>query len=76
MARKTKNPAAVALGRRGGANSRKYIGKDEASELARKAIDARWEKWRAENPEMAAASEARRAKRAVAKKNTSGQKTQ
>jgi hypothetical protein len=41
---KRKNPAAVALGRRGGTNSRKYLTAEQRTELARKAATARWEK--------------------------------
>lgn len=42
--RKRKNPAAVALGRRGGARSRINLTPEERTALARKAAAARWEK--------------------------------
>ena len=41
---KRKNPAAVALGRRGGKNSRKYLEPEERTALAQKAAAARWAK--------------------------------
>jgi hypothetical protein len=52
------------MGRKGGRvqNPNKGFGS-----TAKDAIAARWEKWRAENPEKAAASEARRLKRAAKK---------
>ena len=50
------------------------VSKKKRSELMQDAINARWEKWRSENPEKAAASEARRAKRAAAKKNVGKKK--
>jgi hypothetical protein len=40
MARK--NPAAVALGRKGGKNSRKNLSEEEKKELAQRAANARW----------------------------------
>ena len=39
---KRKNPAAVALGRKGGKNSRKNLTAEERTELARKAAAVRW----------------------------------
>jgi hypothetical protein len=42
--RKRKNPAAVALGRRGGARSRINLTPEERTALARKAAAARWAK--------------------------------
>jgi hypothetical protein len=43
-AAKKKNPAAVALGRRGGKNSRKNLTVEERKELAQRAANARWDK--------------------------------
>ena len=66
MARR-KNAAAVALGRRGG---KKKVAKglatmDEglARRIRRAGAAARWEKWRAENPQKAADADKRRRKR-------------
>ena len=42
--RKRKNPAAVALGRRGGARSRINLTPEQRTELARRAAAARWAK--------------------------------
>jgi len=42
MATKRKNPAAVALGRKGGKNSRKNLTPEQRKELAQKAAKARW----------------------------------
>jgi hypothetical protein len=39
---KKKNPAAVALGRKGGQNSRKNLPAEEKKELAQRAANARW----------------------------------
>jgi hypothetical protein len=39
---RTKNPAAVVLGRVGGKNSRTYLEPKERSELGRRAAQARW----------------------------------
>jgi hypothetical protein len=39
-----KNPAAVALGRKGGKNSRKNLTDEEKTTLAKKAAAARWGK--------------------------------
>jgi len=39
---KKKDPAAVALGRKGGKNSRVNLTPEQATELARKAAAARW----------------------------------
>jgi hypothetical protein len=41
---KPKNPAAVALGRKGGKNSRANLRPEESAELALKAAAARWGK--------------------------------
>jgi hypothetical protein len=41
---KRKNPAAVALGRKGGRNSRKNLTPEKRAALAKKAADARWKK--------------------------------
>jgi hypothetical protein len=49
--RKRKNPAAVALGRRGGARSRVNLPPEQKTALARKAADARWAKTRKEQAE-------------------------
>jgi hypothetical protein len=43
---KKKNPAAVSLGRKGGQTRAKKLTKEELSEQGRKAIQARWEKYR------------------------------
>jgi len=43
---KKKDPAAVALGRKGGLNSRRYLSPEERTRLARKAVRARWAKKR------------------------------
>jgi hypothetical protein len=42
-----KNAAAVALGRKGGKNSRKNLSDKEKTRLARKAVQVRWDKERA-----------------------------
>jgi len=42
--KKKKNPAAVALGRKGGQNSRVNLSPEERAELARRAAAARWDK--------------------------------
>ena len=42
MTKKKKNPAAVALGRKGGKNSRVNLSQDEKTALAKKAASARW----------------------------------
>jgi len=48
VARKpTKNPAAVALGRKGGLARKKKLSKEELSDQGRKAVLARWQKKRA-----------------------------
>ena len=39
-----KNPAAVALGRKGGKNSRKNLAPELRTKLARRAAAARWKK--------------------------------
>jgi hypothetical protein len=44
------------------------VPKKQRTAVTRDAVNARWEKWRAENPEKAAASEKRRAKRKAAGK--------
>jgi hypothetical protein len=41
---KKKNPAAVALGRKGGQNSRKNLTEEKRTALAKKAAAARWKK--------------------------------
>jgi hypothetical protein len=45
--KKRKNPAAVALGRRGGKNSQVNLTPEQRTGLARKAVQARWDKWKA-----------------------------
>jgi hypothetical protein len=45
---KRKNPYAVALGRKGGKARVKNLSPEERSESARKAVQARWQKARAE----------------------------
>ena len=42
-----KNPAAVALGRKGGRATAKKLTPEQRSEIARKAVNARWAKYRA-----------------------------
>jgi len=44
---KQKNRAAAELGRRGGKARAKKLSKEERTEQARKAVQARWEKYRA-----------------------------
>ena len=46
-----KDPAAIALGRKGGANSRKYLSEEEKAALGRKAVKARWEAYYKAHPE-------------------------
>jgi len=41
---KKKNPAAVALGRRGAKKRNERLTAEQRSEIARKAVQARWEK--------------------------------
>jgi hypothetical protein len=45
---KRKDPAAVALGKKGGKASAKSLSAEERSERATKAINARWDRYRAE----------------------------
>ena len=47
--KKRKNQAAVALGRKGGKNSRKNTTTERATELARAAVKARWDKAKAKD---------------------------
>ena len=42
--KKKKNPAAVALGRKGGKTRAKNLSAEELSEAGRKAVQARWKK--------------------------------
>jgi hypothetical protein len=44
MAKKKKNPAAVALGRKGGKASARRLTREQRTEKARKAAKARWNK--------------------------------
>jgi hypothetical protein len=46
-----KNPAAQALGRRGGKARAASLSPEELSEQGRKAIDARWEQYYRDHPE-------------------------
>jgi len=46
--KKRKNPAAVALGRKGGKARVKNLSPEERSESARKAVQARWKKAKSE----------------------------
>ncbi|GAC1700225.1 MAG: hypothetical protein NVS9B4_01230 [Candidatus Acidiferrum sp.] len=46
----------------------KGVPKKQRTEVTRAAVNARWEKWRADHPDKAKASEARRAKRVKASK--------
>jgi hypothetical protein len=48
----SKNPAAVALGRRGGQARAKKLTPEERSDAARKAVEARWAKIDASLKEM------------------------
>jgi hypothetical protein len=63
-----KNQAAAALGRKGGKKrvpkGFSMMGEKDRKAIARAAILARWEKWKADNPEKWASSEERRRKRA------------
>jgi hypothetical protein len=45
---KKKNPAAVALGRKGGKNSRANLTPEQRTQLAQKAAAARWKKAKGE----------------------------
>jgi len=47
---KKKNPAAVALGRKGGKATAARLGPEERTESARKAAEARWKKARKKSP--------------------------
>ena len=58
---KKKNPAAVALGRKGGKNSRANLTSEQRTELAQRAAAARWK------DKPAAASAKVRAKKPAAK---------
>jgi len=49
---KKKNPAAVALGRKGGKTRARKLTKEELSEQGRKAIQARWERYRAQQDQQ------------------------
>jgi hypothetical protein len=49
---KKKNPAAVALGRKGGKARAKKLTPEEMSEQNRKAVQARWEKYRAKQDQQ------------------------
>jgi hypothetical protein len=60
---KGKDPAAASLGKRGGLARAKKLNPLELSEQGRKAVLARWEKWKKENPAKAATSEKRRQRR-------------
>ena len=66
MARR-KNPAAVALGRRGGkkkvAKGLATMDKRLANRIRRAGAAARWENWRKQNPEKAAEAAERKSKR-------------
>jgi len=52
---KTKDPAAANLGKKGGLARAKKLSRQELSQQGRKAVLARWEKWRKENPDKVAA---------------------
>jgi len=69
MARK--NPAAVALGKRGGRASAKSrlaaMTDEDRTAIGKRMVEARWAKYRKEHPEKAKASESRRKKRAEKK---------
>jgi hypothetical protein len=73
---KKKDAAAVRLGRRGGKNSRKNLTDEQARELAQRAVNARWERWRAENPEKAAEGEKKRKARPTSRNKPEGKASQ
>ncbi|MFN8626028.1 MAG: hypothetical protein U0587_08620 [Candidatus Binatia bacterium] len=50
MAWKRKNPAAVALGKRGARARNVNLTPEERTEIARKAVQARWQKAKKEQP--------------------------
>ncbi len=50
---KTKDTSAAKLGKKGGLARAKKLSKEELSEQGRKAVRARWEKWRKEHPTKA-----------------------
>jgi hypothetical protein len=61
-----KDPAAVALGRKGGQASASNLTEKERKARAQKAIEARWEKYRAEHglpPKAAKKAAVKRAKK-------------
>ena len=60
--------AAVRLGRKGGRNSRKYLDPADATALARKAVNARWEAYYAAHPEKLKAKLEREAKKGQSKR--------
>jgi hypothetical protein len=60
---KGKDAAAASLGKRGGLARARKLSPRELSEQGRKAVLARWEKWKKENPAKAAATEKRRQRR-------------
>jgi hypothetical protein len=58
-----KNPAAQALGRRGGKARAASLSPEELSEQARKAIDARWEQYYRAHPDKLKARQEREARK-------------
>jgi hypothetical protein len=58
-----KNPAAQALGRRGGKARAASLSPEELSEEARKAIEARWEQYYRDHPEKLKARQEREARK-------------
>jgi len=63
-----KNPAAVALGRRGGKAWAATLSPGELSEAGRKAINARWKAYYADHPEKLKAKLEREARKGKAKR--------
>lgn len=66
-----KNPAAVALGRKGGKASgeaKRNLSRDERAAIGKRLSEARWEQWLKDNPDKAAEAKERRRKRAAAAK--------
>jgi hypothetical protein len=67
-----KDPAAVRLGSKGGKKSAavrlQRMTREQREDIGRRLAQARWEKWREENPAKAAETQVRREKRAVGDK--------
>ncbi len=56
------------IGRKGGRNSRKYLDPEEATALAQKAVNARWEAYYAAHPEKLKARLEREARKGKVKR--------